>query len=41
MMWPYILVVLAFVMRGIKHSDLLNDQIFLGNSVAEEKEFEW
>ena len=41
-MWPaYILLDTALGMRGIKRSDLLKDQIFPGNSVAEEEEFEW
>ena len=41
MMWPYILLDAALGMRGIKRSDLLNDQSFRGNSVAEEEEFKW
>ena len=41
MMWPYILLDTALGRRGIKRSDLLNDQILPENSVAEEQEFEW
>lgn len=41
MMWPCILLDTALGMRGIKRSDLLNDQLFHGNSVAEEEEFKW